>query len=220
MSTPAIQRTAQLTSRNHRQASAKRMVRTRGSWRLQLALECDPSLDMAAVWDSYGAALEVCRKALRDGRENRALAPNAIRTLFALAHYPGLPSVLTTDAWHKLIESVHRKRSRAAANAIKRGEQLSNELQKHAIEVLRRDAKIRTRRTQKTGPEPCAYAFRNEVIAWAVGYLTRYCGFHETRNVATYDRHSACSLVSNALREFGIKLSENRISEIYRLCHP
>jgi hypothetical protein len=39
--------------------------------------------------------------------------------------------------------------------------------------------------------------------------------FHATRNEVTFDRESACSIVSSALERIGIDLSERRIGEIW-----
>jgi hypothetical protein len=110
---------------------------------------------------------------MRDARDNHELAPVAIRALFALANHPGMPSYLSSDAWSKGKQTLHSYRSAAAADAIRRGKRLTKELQKHAAEVLRRDAKMPTRGSLRTGPERRSFFLRDYLIIWAVRYLTR-----------------------------------------------
>ena len=67
---------------------------------------------------------------------------------------------------------------------------------------------------RRRGVDPLANESRNFRIAWAIGEVIKL-GFHPTRNRATADTQSACSVVTAALAKCGVHLSEPAVEKIW-----
>jgi len=81
---------------------------------------------------------------------------------------------------------------------------------KRVIPVLRQRGRP-PKRQQRGRP---AESFRDCLISETVKQIGQKYGFSRTRSPGTTDRECCTSIVSTALRQLGIKLSENRINTI------
>jgi hypothetical protein len=99
-------------------------------------------------------------------------------------------------------------------------------LRGHAIELLEcviHDAHLRASKylgrpksaDKRRGPDRKAFMRRDTLILLALAMLVRNYPLSITRNAATPDQESACSIVSKALARFEVTLSEARIAEIF-----
>jgi hypothetical protein len=68
---------------------------------------------------------------------------------------------------------------------------------------------------RRPGASPFKYFSRNDTIAQAVELLVEEFGLRPTRNDATYDVESACSVVSRALADIEIPMTEDAVKDAY-----
>jgi hypothetical protein len=101
----------------------------------------------------------------------------------------------------------HQKRCDLAERLMQRGEALPNWLLEYLIEKARNGPPSKRR-----GPDN---RLRDLAIAMAVGEACRLTKLPRSRNDAT-DGPSGCSIVSEALKRLGIRLSAKRIARIHR----
>jgi hypothetical protein len=99
-----------------------------------------------------------------------------------------------------------------AARLISLGEKLPDPLRHKVIALLFHKGPRRTR-----GPDPMMLFPRNVFILSVVSWIVEEYGVAATRNVAT-EADSAASIVSQALRELGEKISEKQVNKIYQQC--
>lgn len=100
-----------------------------------------------------------------------------------------------------------------SVSLILNGEPLPESLRKWCAETLT----AQTRPGGKSGPKPQAKLSRNACIRRAVSFVADEYGFEPTRNVATRETNveSACSIVTQALDQICVAMSEDSVNKIY-----
>jgi hypothetical protein len=103
----------------------------------------------------------------------------------------------------------------AAATDIAEGHNLEPSLAEFVRDYLRSGANTIG---AKKGRDPRVNLMRDFVIANAVGELREEFKIPPTRNEATKDRESGCSIVVDLLKEFQVCLTEAAVERIWKRC--
>jgi len=109
--------------------------------------------------------------------------------------------------------SARRACLEAAAKYIAKGHSLQEPLAGFIAQLLLSAAKAPIGRR---GQDPRANRLRDMAIATAVLAASEDGGIHPTRNAASRDQASGCSVVAQILTEFGVKLSEGGVEKIWK----
>jgi hypothetical protein len=75
---------------------------------------------------------------------------------------------------------------------------------------------MNTKPRRKRGTDPFTYVFRNILIAGAVRHVCKKFELPPTRNRATRDRESGCSIVARACSRLGHDIAEDTLDTIWR----